>query len=64
MKVDWCDITIMKKRTEWGHHKIWGGDIVLPVLKLEISAAQLKCSFCFTVLQAGFYGFPVARESR
>lgn len=40
MKVDWCDITIMKKWTEWGHHKIWGGDIVLPVLMLEISAAR------------------------
>lgn len=40
MKVDWCDITIMKKRTEWGHHKIWSGDIVLPVLMLEISATR------------------------
>lgn len=69
MKVDWCDIKIMKKkkkkpRTEWGHHKIWGGDIILPVLKLKISAALKKRSSCFIVLQAGFYGFPVARESR
>ncbi len=33
----------MKKRTEWGHHKIWGGDIVLPVLMLEIIAARRSC---------------------